>query len=104
MVGMKGCFYNIEFIDELDMDTWCELYNVTRDVFDILDCDDNGSFHAVFSSVCVPKYHKEQIKLKKESEYGEDTNGRVQRGHTKRPNSKSKKIRSESPYEQFILR
>lgn len=54
-MGHTKDFYNLTFNDEFDMNTWCELYGVTKDVFDIVDSDDEGKFHVAFSSDCVPK-------------------------------------------------
>ena len=34
---MCKVFYNLSFIDENDMLTWCELYSTTKDIVDIIE-------------------------------------------------------------------
>ena len=102
-------FYNLVFDDEFDMNAWCESYNVSKDVFDIIDSDDEGRFHVAFSSDCVPKYHKENILkymfMKEEStDDGEKRNGRAKSRTAKESKDRPKKSGSQIAYQQFLLR
>ena len=107
-MGPTKDFYNLTFNDEFDMNTWCELYGVTKDVFDIVDSVDEGKFHVAFSSDCVPKYHKEKIVkymfMKEANTDGEKRNGRAKSGTTKEPKDRPKKSGSQIAYQQFLLR
>ena len=108
-MGSTKDFYNLIFNDEFDMITWCELYGVSKDVFDIVDSDDEGKFHVAFSSDCVPKYHKENILkymfMKEASPVdGEKRNGRAKSRTTKESKNRPKKSGSQIAYQQFLLR
>ena len=103
---MCKVFYNLSFIDENDMLTWCELYSTTKDIFDIIETDEDGGYHVTFGANYVPKYHREVIK---EIKAEEALNGKARYGAPKdrasrKPRNKAKAGRGQTAYELFILR
>lgn len=106
---MSGLFYNIVFDDEFDLATWCELYKTTKDVFDVIDMDDEGKYHATFSAECVPRYHKEvckQVKAEMEvsGKYGKIGDGRIKTPTSAKHKDRAKAGRGQTADELFILR
>lgn len=105
----SNIFYNITFTDEFDMNTWCELYKVDRSIFDVLDCDDEGAYHATFSSDCVPVYHKEMVNKRKSEEealnkYGKGRNGSPKKRTNGKFSNNAPKGRGQTANELFLLR
>ena len=103
---MHKIFYNVAFIDELDMNTWCELYGTTKDIFDISDTDEDGGYHVSFSADDVPKYHKEMCKKAKVEEAMNEQrrNGTAKEHPNRKPRNKAKTRRSQTAYDNFLLR
>ena len=104
---MSKIFYNLSFIDELDMTAWCELYGTTKDIFDISDTDEDGGYHVSFSADDVPKYHKEMCRMAKVEEEAineQRRNGTAKRRTNGKSRSKAKAGRGQTAHELFIYR
>ena len=104
---MSKVFYNLEFIDELDMITWCELYKTTKGIFDTVEMDEDGGYHVTFSADDVPKYHKEvckEVRAEMEAINGERRNGTAKRRPFKGHGNKAKAGRGQTANELFLLR
>ena len=103
---MKELFYNLSFADEIDMMTWCELYNTTKDIFDIMDTDEDGGYHVSFGANDVPKYHKEMCKKARAEEAMNEQrgNGTAKKRTNRKFGSKTKARRSQTANEAFLLR
>lgn len=106
---MNILFYNLVFEDDDDLEAWCKAYDTSKDVFDIIETDEDGKYHVVVDADCVPKYHADVCRevvaeTEVNAEHGKRRNGVPKARANSKPRSKTKACRGQTADQLFLYR